>query len=229
MSIFHGILHFSNAISSFTWMKNRNKQFSSTRVDPFLWSAPLPPPYPGLNPPLWSAPLTPSYPAHPTPDPSHPANYPDLLVQMTSRWRHTQRITGHVITWHQKIKLPCGIYPANTWQWRNIGLMLGQRCRRWTSIKPTLLGINWRVSQGDLLLKLKHIHAYVATAHARILTDIWMLTNLLWPRLRHKIALRICAPLSSVRWRYRRYRSFIIDWLIDWSIDRTHVFNIHGG
>ena len=43
-----------------------------------------------------------------------------------------------------------------------------------------------------------------------------LLTNLLWPRLWHMITLRICAPLISVRWGYRRYRSCIA-WLIDAS------------
>ena len=40
-----------------------------------------------------------------------------------------------------------------------------------------------------------------------------LLTNLLWPWLWHIITLGVCAPLSSVRWGYRRYRSFI-----NWSI-----------
>ena len=31
------------------------------------------------------------------------------------------------------------------------------------------------------------------------------------------ITLKICAPLSSVHWGYRRYGSFI-DWLIDWKL-----------
>ena len=35
--------------------------------------------------------------------------------------------------------------------------------------------------------------------------------NQLWPQLRHKKALRICAPLSSVRLGHRRYESVIID------------------
>ena len=34
-----------------------------------------------------------------------------------------------------------------------------------------------------------------------------------WSRLWHMITLRICAPMSLVRWGYRRYRSFF--WLID--------------
>ena len=31
-----------------------------------------------------------------------------------------------------------GLYPANTSRWPNVGLMLGQRRRRWANIKPTL-------------------------------------------------------------------------------------------
>ena len=43
-----------------------------------------------------------------------------------------------------------------------------------------------------------------------------LLTNLLWPLLWYMITLRMCVPLSSVRWGYRCYRSFI-DWY--WLID----------
>ena len=47
-----------------------------------------------------------------------------------------------------------------------------------------------------------------------------LLTNLLWLQLWHMLTRRICAPLSSVRWGYRRSRSFV-DWLIDWQIYNT--------
>ena len=62
-------------------------------------------------------------------------------------------------------------------------------------------------SSSDSLGTLNSWLFHPSPSLARLPVDVW-----------HMITLRICAPLSSVRWGYRRYRSFIgrsIDWLIE--------------
>ena len=49
---------------------------------------------------------------------------------------------------HQIFFVKCWLYPENTIHSANVGLMLGQRRRRWANIKPTLA--QWIVFAGDM-------------------------------------------------------------------------------